>query len=82
VPDPRYRGFSFADLESLCRTFAYTLESAADRSEEGSARVSDTNRMERSRMMHRSYGARGRTEDDYPRCAMKNLGTFPGDAPC
>jgi hypothetical protein len=58
-------GLSFAGLESSGRAFAYTLESsAADRSEEGSARVSDENRMERFRMEHRSDGARGRTDDD------------------
>ena len=38
-------GLSLAGLESLGRASAYTLESVADRSEEGSARVSDGNRM-------------------------------------
>ena len=59
-----------------------TPESGADSSEEGSAQVSDGNRMERFRMEHRNYGARGRTEDDYRRYALENFGTFPGAAPC
>ena len=65
-------------LESSGRAFAYTLESAADRCEEGSARVSDESRMERSRMEHRSDGAPGRTKDDTLGHGLERL----GDAPC
>ncbi|HVD45359.1 MAG TPA: hypothetical protein VNB92_08425 [Rubrobacter sp.] len=53
-----------------------------DRGEEGCARVADGNRMERSRMEHWSYGARGRTEDDYHRHGLESLGVTPGDASC
>ena len=73
-------GLSFAGIESSGRAIAYTLESAADRSEEGSARVSDENRMERSRMEHRSDGAPGWTEDDYLRHGLGRPEVSPGDA--
>ena len=72
-PTSKGPGLSFAGLESSGRAIAYTLESAADRSE-GSARVSDENRMEKSRMEHQSDGAFGH--------GLERLGVNLGDVPC
>ena len=71
-----------AGFESSARAFTYTLESAADRSEEGSALVPDGNRMERFHMEHRSDRAPRRPEDDCVRHGLELLGLTLGDAPC